>query len=444
MQARLRTIGVSENGMAHKAIPFLAYLAACVLSLSACGRPPVPPLESLFIDKTEQGLSPKTMSGILLTQSQLLAKPDDAKLPFALSFAYLQGLRENADTQFYDRIEGLMQRVLQTDPTNPEVPFLRGTVAAGRHDFHTAENYARQVTTQHPEVARYYGLLTDALVETGQYDAAVQALQSMSDLRPDYAALTRIAYLREIHGDVAGAMEAMDNALQAQTGVPENTAWAYSEYARLLLPSDPAKAQILYARALEAYPNFPAALVGEAKVAMTHGDAAGAEKLFEHVMDILPLPDYAAQLGDVYAYDKQSAKAAAQFALVQAGYDQIAAGGTNVALERTKFLLDHDLNMDTIVDRARAVYADRPTIYAADTLAYALYKTKALAEAGDFSAKALATGSHDPMILFHAGLIEKALGKKAEAKAHLQMLLKESPFFSFRWKPVAQEALKGL
>jgi hypothetical protein len=51
--------------------------------------------------------------------------------------------------------------------------------------------------------------------------------------RPDYSALTRIAYVRELFGDMRGAMEIMETALSDGTATPEHAAWGLAELGRL-------------------------------------------------------------------------------------------------------------------------------------------------------------------------------------------------------------------
>ena len=431
----------TEYRVARTVTLFLLIVLSTLLFTSCT---PAPPLDEAFITSAEHGLSPQTLSGVLIAQEQLRKTPENTTAGFALAYLYLQALRENADTEYYRRAEIVLQTIEQTDPDSPEIPFLRGSIAAGKHDFPKALAVAKKLVAMHPATPRYYGLLVDALVEMGQYDEAVAALQTMVDLRPDYSSYSRVAYLREIHGDVPGAIEGMQQAVEAGTGIRENTAWALSEYARLLLPSKPAEAKALYERALLTYPDFPAALAGLAKVSMAQGKTAEAKATMENVLDILPLPEHAAFLGDIWLAEGQSEKANVYFKLVEIGYDQIAASGTNVELERTKFLLEHNRQMESIVEKARAIYADRPTIYAADTLAWALHKASNTKEALHYSAQALRTESQDPMLLFHAGMIERAAGKNAEAKAHLSSVAKESPFFSFLHKPELEKALREL
>ena len=65
-------------------------------------------------------------------------------------------------------------------------------------------------TGECPTTSCVYGMLVDANVELGRYDEAEEAAQWMLDLRPgNVAGLTRAAYLRELFGDVEGALELM-------------------------------------------------------------------------------------------------------------------------------------------------------------------------------------------------------------------------------------------
>ncbi len=384
----------------------------------------------IFVTPSEEGLSQITLDAIVRAQNELEASPGNADAFFTLSSYYLQAIRENADTAYYGRIEKLMDLLKRRDPDNADIPFLLGSVAAGRHDFHAALDYAQPLVTAYPDIPRYLGLLADAQIELGMYAEAAQSLQTMSDLRPDSNAFTRIAYLREIHGDIPGAVEAMQDALEGG-GHPENIAWQLTETARLVQSADPAAAATLYASALKTFPSFAPALAGLARTDMLLGKPDDARTHAKEAIALLPLPEYPALLGDIEASQGNTGQAAAQFTLVQIGYDAITQRGTNVELERTRFLVDHDLDLPAALERARAVYADRPTIYAADLLAWALYKNDKAAEAAGYVTKALATGSHDPMILYHAGVIAKANGKPAEARRHFDVIKREAPHFSF-------------
>jgi hypothetical protein len=58
-------------------------------------------------------------------------------------------------------------------------------------------------------------LLSDVLIEQGKLLKGVVMLQRMVDTKPGTEAFARIAHVRWLKGDPAGAMAAMESALQA-------------------------------------------------------------------------------------------------------------------------------------------------------------------------------------------------------------------------------------
>lgn len=413
----------------------------CAALLAACA--PKVSLESVFIGAEETGLTAQTMSGILLLQRRLERTPDDPQAPFALAQAYLQGIRENADTGLYARAEKMLDYAAARDQAGPEADFIRGQIRMGRHDFAGALPLGEKLTREHPAVQRYHGLLADAQVELGMYAQAKETLQAMADIDPDESALTRIAYFREIHGDPEGAREAMEQSV-LQGGSEENLAWKLTDLARLTLASDPARADALYARALEIYPRYAPALAGRARAAMALSRPEDAERLAREAVKLLPLPEYPALLGDILAARGSADRAQAQYAIVILGYRAIAKTGTNVDLEIARFLAERGLQAESAVGLARFVHEERPTIFAADALAWALHQAGKDAEAKEYAERALATGSRDPLLLFHAGMIAKASGDAAEAKKHLEAAKNEGPHFSFLHRKELDEALAQL
>ncbi len=158
----------------------------------------------------------------------------------------------------------------------------------------------------------------------------------------------------------------------------------------------------------------------------------------------MPLPEYAALLGDVLKATGKESLAQPKYTLVKLGYQLLAKGGTNVEQEQARFLVERGIDVPSIVETAKELSKERGTIYAADLAAWALYQTKEYDEAREYAEKALVTGTHDPMILFHAGMIAKANGDAVNAKTYLETVKTESPHFSFLHKKELEEALAGL
>jgi tetratricopeptide (TPR) repeat protein len=410
--------------------------------LAGCAKPETD-FEAIFIDEAD-GLSEQTHKAIIAAQDAVKANPDDVVRTFTLANLYLQAVRETADTDYYLRVEDLLDDAEARDANNPEIPFQRGLVALGRHDFATALRHGERVTASHPEVPRYYGLLGDAQIELGLYEEAEKTLQTMVDLRPDASSFTRIAYMREIFGDRDGAIEVMQDAVAAGIPNAEQSAWTHAELGRLILPRDLDAAEGFYKEALAVYPDHPASLAGTARIAMARGKQPDAQAIMEKTLKLLPLPEYAALLADIYAAGGNGEKAKAYLSVADLGFDAIAAGGTNVDLERAAFMAEHAIRPPDALAIARRVVKERPTIYAADTLAWALHRAGEHAEAWEQSRQAMRTGTDDPKILFHAGLIAEAAGKKDDARRLLKRVRDASPHFSFALRSDLDAALARL
>ncbi len=67
--------------------------------------------------------------------------------------------------------------------------------------------HGREARLLLPGSGRPYGVIGDALVELGRYDAAFAAFQRMVTLRPGLSSYARVAYARELTGDPVGALD---------------------------------------------------------------------------------------------------------------------------------------------------------------------------------------------------------------------------------------------
>jgi tetratricopeptide (TPR) repeat protein len=149
-------------------------------------------------------------------------------------------------------------------------------------------------------------------------------------------------------------------------------------------------------------------------------------------------------LGDLYEATGQLDQARQQYALVGAMQQLHASAGVDVDLELALFNLDHGIDLAASLDRARAAYGRRPSVHAADVLAWALYQNGRYAEAARLSHEALRLGTRDALMYFHAGLIADALNDPPVARQYLEQALSINPYFSIRFAPQAQALLKQL
>jgi tetratricopeptide (TPR) repeat protein len=378
-------------------------------------------------------------------QRMVRENPENFDAHVNLANAYLQKVRETGDPTLYSKVDDLLDRAGKLEPHNPELFATEGTLALARHDFAGALERGRNALVLDPENARYHGLVGDAQIELGRYDEAIESYQEMVNRRPDFASFSRVSYARELYGDPEGAIEAMEFALQAGSGVPENTAWAYVQLGNLWFSSgDLEEAARAYDRSIRTLDTYAPALAGRAKVAAARGDLAQAVTLYRQAFNRMPLPEYAIALGDVYAEMGDRQKADEQYDLVREIDRLYRANGVNTDLEIALFYANHDLDLQTSLEKARSAYQERPSIHAADVLAWTLYKTGDYQEARQYASEALKLGTRDPLMLFHAGMISNALGQDEQARQYLEQAVDLNPRFSILYAETAARALEDL
>ena len=181
------------------------------------------------------GTSTDTLIGSL--QEKIRENPKDFDSHINLANAYLQKVRETGDPTLYTKTEDLLDEAEKLDDHSPELFATKGTLALARHDFAAALENGTRALALDPESASYHGIVGDAQIELGMYDEAIESYQEMVDRRPDFDSFSRVAYARELYGDPEGAIEAMEFALQAGSGTPENVAWAYVQLGNLWFTS---------------------------------------------------------------------------------------------------------------------------------------------------------------------------------------------------------------
>ncbi len=378
-------------------------------------------------------------------QIKLQRRPDDAEALAQLGLADLQKARETGDPAYYSKAEEAIGKSLSLDPNNPDG--LRGLalVALARHDFEGGLALANKAIDLDQSSASTYGVIGDALIELGRYDEAVDAYQRMLDLKPDLSAYARTSHARELYGDIDGAREAMQLAIDSGGSRGESLAWAHLQLGNLYYNyGDPDSAQTQYDASLAAFPGYVHGSAALAKVKAAEGDTSGAIALYRQVVDRYPVLEYVVALGDLYRTHGDDAAANKQYELVGVIDQLLRTNGVNSDLELALYYADHDLHLDDALRQARAEYDRRPSVQAADTLAWTLYKTGSYQEALGYSDEAMRLGSRDPLYAFHAGMIRDKLGDSLSAASLLSQALDTNPHFSVLHAAVAEDTLQQL
>ena len=370
--------------------------------------------------------------------------PEDAEALVRLGASLLDKARLTADPSLYERADTSFGRALELEPDHPTALIGTATLALARHDFAGALAIGERILDLAPEIVTTDGIVGDALVELGRYEEALAVVQRMVDARPDLSSYSRVAYLRELHGDLEGAIQAMEMAVVARGPSLENTEYVRVQLGNLQLANGRADlAEHLYRTSLDRLQDYVPALGGLARVAIAHGDPDEAIRLLDEATRRQPVPELVVLLGETLEARGRMDEARVQYGLAEAMQRLHEANGVAVDLELAAFMTDHG-DPDTALELARRAFEERPTVHAADTLAWALHGAGDDAAADRFAREALRLGTRDPRILYHAGTIADALGDRDRAADLLATALEGNPHFHPLDAPRAEALLDRL
>jgi tetratricopeptide (TPR) repeat protein len=364
---------------------------------------------------------------------RLRRNPFDARVYYDLGDAYIQKARETGDAAHFVRAEGALRKALILAPEYAPAARHLAYALYMRHAFAEAAAQARQAVSLDPGDSHAWGVLGDALLESGRYPEAGEAYEQMRRLGADLYSLTRVAGWKSVHGDPAGAIADLEGAVEAgrrDARPREAVAWALWQLgAEHFSAGRLAEADARYREALATSPRYHRALAGLAQVRAAQGRHAQAIELYRDALAVVPQPDYAAALGDVYRMGGQLAEARQQYDLVEYIGRLSALNRILYNRELALFYADHDLRLDEALELARRELEIRQDVYAYDLLAWVLYRHGRLTEAREAMQQALRLGTRDARLFFHAGLIERGLGRGETARAYLRQALGTNPHF---------------
>jgi tetratricopeptide (TPR) repeat protein len=381
----------------------------------------------------------------IATYQEKLRKAGDPETYAQLGLAYLQKGREVGDPTYYTKAEGVLKKSLELDPNNVDALGGMGSLSLSRHQFAQGLEWGQKAQKLRPQTAYNYGVIADAQIELGRYDEATQTIQQMVDLRPDISSYARVSYIRELRGLYDGAIEAMKQAVGAGAPTIENQAWVIYQLGTLYFNRNKLElAETTYQNALNLFPNYVYAQAGMARIKAARGDVGGAITLMEQVTQRMPLPEFIIELGDFYTLNGKTDQANRQYELVRSIQKIYTENGVDTDLEMALFDADHENNLPEALKKAQQVYKIRPSIKAADALAWTLYKTGDYAAASEMSKQALRLGTQDSLMLYHAGMIALKQGKADEARPLIENALNLNPNFSFLYANEARKTLAEL
>jgi tetratricopeptide (TPR) repeat protein len=326
-----------------------------------------------------------------------------------LALALARRARETSDPAYYAQADDALDRALALAPGDLDASKVRAWVRLGQHRFADALALAQELNHRVPDDVMVYGFLTDASVELGRYDEAEKAAQWMLDIRPgNIPALTRAAYLRELFGDLEGAREMMQMALdQTAPSETEDRAWMLTQLGHLhLLEGDLAKAERTLQDALRVFPGYHYALGNLVRVRTAQGRHAEAVELLRQRQAAANHPENLYELAE--ALDRAGSKkdARAAFAAFETAARAESAGPDNANRELVFYYVDHARKPAEALRLAEAEAGIRRDVYTLDAFAWALWAEGKKTQARQTLETALAVGVRDPRVLAHARVLD--------------------------------------
>ena len=338
--------------------------------------------------------------------------------------------------------DAAVQAGLDASPGDYELRKFRLRLFLPHHDFEGLLREAEALERERPDDAELDGSIGDANFDLGRYPEAFAAFERFASRRPSTASYSRIALAREIAGDLTGALQSMDLAgAKALPADPEGFAWCRARSARLLLKLnryDEAEGRLV--EALRRVPDHAPSLAVAAEIAARKGLWEPAARLAERSLALEPEASVAAALVD-YRRAMGDAAGEARAKKTVADLDEKLPGDHRlVHRPLALYFADHGEPARGLAMAERELRG-RKDVYGYDAYAWALYRASRAIEAVEPMKKALALGTVDPLLEFHAGEIARSAGDQAGARRHLARALKLDPRFHVLYAAEARRIL---
>jgi len=379
--------------------------------------------------------------------SQTVETPNATGLAF-LGRLELERARLTGDVGSFSRAELALTNAYDLAPRDAEVGTLLATVRFTTHDFVGALDLANVVYASAGDPGAL-AVRADAQLELGRYEGAATDYRTLSSLLPGSAAVqaraARLAFLQGRPNEAARLATAAESAARGEGAFGATLAWYGSLRGRLALDAGRyEEAELRYVRAVRLAPDYHVAIGGLAAVRSAQGRYDEAIELYERAIRLVPEPQYLASIGDLYMLTGREELAEARYGTVGAIATLARANRQLYDRQLALFYADHDLRPDDAFAIAQQSLETRKDVYGYDTLAWALYRLGRHDEAHAASTRALALGTPDARLWYHAGMISIGLGQDDLAVRQLTRALQLSPSFDPVQSAVARDALANL
>ena len=388
-------------------------------------------------EKLQYGKEWETIQNTYAEALQQIRKKDNPEAYLRLCEVFINEARITGEHgHYYPAALHILETLAKKDDLNKDVKFqllaYKASVLLSQHEFQKALDAGKSAVQLNNYNAQIYGVLVDANVELGNYIEAVAMVDKMVSIRPDLRSYSRISYLREIHGDLGGAIEAMNMAVEAGYPGLEQSEWTRLTLGNLYETTGELDlAALQYQTALENRENYPFAIAALANIEIKKGNNEKAEELLKSACEIIPEVGFYEQLAMLYFEIGETEKARKlETEIFEMLHDDVESGH-NMNLEYANLYLNMKNDPVAALQYAIAEYEKRPkNIDVNKTLSMIYFQMGDLEKAEKHLQVATKTHSTNPEILCLTGLIEIANGHKDAGIIALKKSFEINPFQS--------------
>jgi len=349
---------------------------------------------------------------VLQANADIEKQPDYYGNYNALARAYAGRARETCDRRYYARAEEALKKSLAIAPANFEGEKLLTFLQLERHEYARALESATQLNHRVPDDISVYGYLVDANAGLGNYQEAIEPAQWMLNLRPgNTGGLLHAATLRELHGNLNGALELVQMAYNATSpGEADDRASMLAQASSLeFLMGGLAKAESYAKEALAIFPDHRDALAALAQVRQAQGRDREAVTLLKARYAAAPRTGYLYALAEAQDRAGQHGDAQASYREFEELAQSESQLPDNCNRELILYYVDHAGEPKKALAIARGEIAQRHDVATVDAYAWALAANGDYAEANRQIQAAIQIGVKDPTVLAHARRIAGGL-----------------------------------
>jgi len=341
---------------------------------------------------------------IASNRQKVAGNPGDGAAAVQLADALMRAARVKGDASLAIEAERVLRATLQHSSSDYLARRMLSVVYLSQHRFAEALAEAQTAQTLRPKDAWNYAIAGDALLELGRYDEAFDSFDQVMEHRPDSGAYARVAYARELQGDLEGALRLMQMSAEATSRQDvEGMAWTHAQIGNLYLLQgrfDDAEREFNHADFI--FPSHPYAMNGRVRLLIARHRYAEALDLSRRVPTT---PETLATQGDLltrlgHLDDAEKLYREAE-AVEREGWKQEQPQPGALA----RFLAERGRNIPEAIALAERAAAEREDVVTMDALAWSYFKGGRVADAASAIQRATRLGTVDPRIRCHASAI---------------------------------------